>query len=152
MICNMIHNSDTSQPGGLTLPDESEVLGWGQLDFGYRLADSDGLEYGDMESGVYSGETIGAFMTATNTTYDGAAQTGRCVFAKIKTVQNDADYPDRLILPFLIRDTVYLVEVYPFVSNSSMNVQFTVVAEVGTLADSVKDGNYIVYKPTLYAK
>lgn len=153
MICNMIHNSDTSQSGGLTLPDEEEVSTWRQLDFEVTQdLNFEGLGSSFANGISHNGETIGAFMTATNTTYDGAVQAGRCVFTRIKVLQDDTDNPDRLILPFLVKGTVYLTEVYAFASGSSMNVEGVVVAEVGTLADSVQSENNIVYEPILYVK
>lgn len=153
MICNMIHNSDTSQSGGLTLPDEEEVSTWRQLDFGVTQdLNFEGLGSSFVEGISHNGETIGAFMTATNTAYDGAAQAGRCVFTRIKVLQDDTDNPDRLILPFLVKGTVYLTEVYTFASGGSMHVEGVVVAEVETLADSVQSENNIVYEPILYAK
>lgn len=150
MICNMIHNSDTSQPGGLTLPDESEVLGWGQLDFSNAIQPD--LEAGDAAYAAARGETIGAFMTATDTTFNDANRVGRCVFIRIKHIQGDTDIADRFILPFLLGDTVLLVELQVYIYQDELYVDCMPVASVGSIAESATSADNIVYEPILYAK
>ncbi len=146
----MIYNHDICQSGELVLPDEQEVLGWGQLDFSENIK----LELGEGEAGFKTagGETIGAFVTVTDTHSYSGNQTGRCVFTKIKTAQGDTDNPNRLILPFLRDDTVLLVELVTYIHENTLYVDCTTVASVGSIADSVTSADNIVYEPILYAK
>lgn len=146
----MIYNQDICKSGELVLPDEQEVLGWGQLDFSENIK----LDLGAGEIGFKTagGETIGAFVTVTDTHSYSGNQTGRCVFTRIKHVQDDTDYSDRLILPFLRDDTVWLVELMVYIHENTLYVDCTTVASVGSIADSVTSADNIVYEPVLYAK
>ena len=144
----MIYNQDICQSGELVLPDEQEMLNFPILEFSENLGN---VGHSDSASVRYDGETIGAFMTVSDTTFEGGQQVGRCAFIRIK----DADYPERIILPFLTdNDTVCLVEVVVFCNSVSkiLDCSFTVVASVGSIAEDVVNNNYIVYEPVLYAK
>lgn len=144
----MIYNHDVCRSGEFVLPDEQEMLNSLALEFDIGLGD---VGYSDSVSVPYNGETIGAFMTVSDTTFDGVERVGRCAFIRIE----DDDYLERIILPFLTdNNTICLTEVTVGcnIVDKTLFCNYTVIASVGSIADSVTSTDNIVYEPALYAK
>lgn len=145
----MIYNQDICKSGELVLPDDQEMLNFLALEFDIGLGD---VGYSDSASVPYNGETIGAFMTVSDTTFDGGEQVGRCAFIRI---ENDNDYLERIILPFLTdNNTICLTEVTVGCNlvDKTLFCNYTIVASVGSIAEGAVSADNIVYEPVLYAK